>query len=174
MNPAQPFRLLDLPPELVAQILRSLRYADDICDEINDFSYDGEYDDSRYEMLRLACLTGRSIFPFAQDELYSRLDFRSEASLIMFLEAVDASDGVKRAAERKGQAIFLAYESGQLTGSSIRRLGEALPGLEIMSIEGLTISLAHLCALNFCISSLNRLTKSNDMQQFLISSNTSG
>jgi hypothetical protein len=69
----QPFRLLDLPRELLIAIVRSNRTRRGEMEE-GMILYSGEWDGKRYKVLRDLCLTHRDILPFAQEELFKMLD----------------------------------------------------------------------------------------------------
>jgi hypothetical protein len=101
------FRLLDLPRELLIPIVRSYRLP---IKERPDglVIYGGEQDPERYQILRDLCLTHRDILPFAQEELFKRLDIRSDERMNKSNESFASSERCKEYAGR-AESIFVGY-----------------------------------------------------------------
>jgi hypothetical protein len=68
--------------------------------------YEGEEGRERYQILRDLCLTNRDILPFAQEELFKRLDIRSDEEMDMLNDSVASSERCKEYAGR-AESIFL-------------------------------------------------------------------
>jgi hypothetical protein len=101
----QPFRLLDLPRELLIPIVQSYR------SPIEEFSnelviYEGEDSNERYGLLRDLCLTHRDILPFAQEELFMRITIRSDERMNMLNRSIASSERCKEYASR-AESIYL-------------------------------------------------------------------
>jgi hypothetical protein len=60
----------------------------------------GEEDEERYEVLRDLCLTHRDILPFAQEELFKRLDIDSDETMDMLNRSIASSDRCMEYASR--------------------------------------------------------------------------
>jgi hypothetical protein len=104
----QPFRLLDLPRELLVPIIRSLRTP------ISEYYsgvviYMGETDRQRYRVLLDLCVTHRDILPFAQEELFKRLDIRSDERMDMLNRSIANSERCKEYAGR-AESIYLEWD----------------------------------------------------------------
>jgi hypothetical protein len=103
----QPFRLLDLPRELLIPIVRS--YRSPIKERPDGLViYGGETDRGRYRVLRELCLTHRDILPFAQEELFKRPDITSDERMNKLNESVASSERCKEYAGR-AESIFVGY-----------------------------------------------------------------
>jgi hypothetical protein len=94
----QPFRLLDLPRELLVPIVRSYR------SPIHEYYsglviYRGE-DPERYRVLGDLCLTHRDILPFAQEELFQRLDIWDDERMDLLNRSIASSERCKGYAGR--------------------------------------------------------------------------
>jgi hypothetical protein len=101
----QPFRLLDLPRELLVPIVRSYR------SPLREYYsglviYKGEQDVERYRVLRDLCLAHRDILPFAQEELFNRLDIRSDERMYFLNQSIASSERCMEYAGR-AESIFL-------------------------------------------------------------------
>jgi hypothetical protein len=106
----QPFRLLDLPRELLIPVVRS--YRSPITDYGRGdglFIYAGEQDVERYDILRRLCLTHRDILPFAQEELSKRLDIESDERRDLLNRSIESSERCKGYAGR-AESIFLGED----------------------------------------------------------------
>jgi hypothetical protein len=105
----QPFRLLDLPRELLIPVFRSYRspLVDDHGDGI--FIYAGEQDVKRYDILTRLCLTHRDILPFAQEELFKRLDIGSDRRTTLLNASIASSDRCREYAGR-AESILLGED----------------------------------------------------------------
>jgi hypothetical protein len=103
----QPFRLLDLPRELLIPIVQSYR------SRISGRSdglviYGGERDTERYRVLRGLSLTHRDILPFAQEELFMRITIRSNERMDMLNRSIASSERCKGYAGR-AESIYLGH-----------------------------------------------------------------
>ena len=105
----QPFRLLDLPRELLVTVFRS--YRSPIINDPGDgiFIYAGEQHVGRYDILRRLCLTHRDILPFAQEELSKRLDIESDERRDLLNRSIESSERCKGYAGR-AESIFLGED----------------------------------------------------------------
>jgi hypothetical protein len=104
----QPFRLLDLPRELLVPIVRS--YRTPIFESVDGVViYMGEGDRERYRVLLDLCLTHRDILPFAQKELFKRLDIRSDEGMDMLNRSIASSERCKEYAGRT-ESIFVGWD----------------------------------------------------------------
>jgi hypothetical protein len=100
------FRLLDLPRELLIPVVRSYRSPiPEDCD--GTVIYGGEKDGDRYQILRDLCLTHRDILPFAQEELFKRLEIRSNKRMNMLNREIASSERCKAYAGRT-ESIYLS------------------------------------------------------------------
>jgi hypothetical protein len=104
----QPFRLLDLPRELLVPIIRS--YRSPIIGLIHGvFIYKGEIDQERYDTLGRLSLTHRDILPFAREELFKWLDIRSDKTMDLLNRSIASSERCKGYAGR-AESIFLGED----------------------------------------------------------------
>jgi hypothetical protein len=109
----QPFRLLDLPRELLVPIVQSYRSL--LYEVMVAGMYAGEEDEDeepyleRYKVLRELCLTHRDILPFAQEELFKRLDIKSDESMDMLNGSIAGSERCKEYAGRT-ESIFVGWD----------------------------------------------------------------
>jgi hypothetical protein len=95
----QPFRLLDLPRELLVPIVRS--YRSPILEDFDGVViYNGEEGEERYRVLRDLCLTHRDILPFAQEELFKRLHIEMYEGMDMLNRSIASSERCKEYAGR--------------------------------------------------------------------------
>jgi hypothetical protein len=94
----QPFRLLDLPPELLVPIFQS--YRPPVPEYVRIAVYRGERDESRYRVLMDLCLAHREILPFAQEELFQRLDIRSNKAMDRLNRSIASSERCQDYARR--------------------------------------------------------------------------
>lgn len=76
----------------------------DAGEEDEDERYQG-----RYEVLRELCLTHRDILPFAQEELFKRLDIQSDERMDMLNSSIAGSERCKEYAGRT-ESIFLGWD----------------------------------------------------------------
>jgi hypothetical protein len=103
----QPFRLLDLPRELLIPIVRS--YRSPIVETSDGLViHRGEADKERYGALRDLCLTHRDILPFAQEELFKRISIRSNERMDMLNRSIASSARCKEYAGRT-ESILLEW-----------------------------------------------------------------
>ncbi len=103
----QPFRLLNLPRELLVPIIRS--YRSPISKNYNGVAiYMGEEDEERHEVLRDLCLTHRDILPFAQEELFKRITIRSNERMDLLNRSIASSERCKEYAGRT-ESIYVEY-----------------------------------------------------------------
>jgi hypothetical protein len=70
--------------------------------------YQGEWGEERYRILRDLCLTHRDILPFAQEELYKRLDIRLDKRMNMLNRSIGSSERCKEYAGRT-ESIYVEY-----------------------------------------------------------------
>jgi hypothetical protein len=99
------FRLLDLPRELLIPIVRS--YRSPIEEKPSGLViYQGEKGSGRYGVLKDLCLTHRDILPFAQEELFKRLDIRSDERMDRLNRSIASSELCKEYAGRT-ESIYL-------------------------------------------------------------------
>jgi hypothetical protein len=119
----QPFRLLDLPRELLVTVFRS--YRSPIIDDHGDgiFIYAGEQHVGRYDILRRLCLTHRDILPFAQAELFKRLDISSDRRVSLLNASIAGSERCKEYAGR-AESIFLG---GDVDADGLMECGDFNP-----------------------------------------------
>ena len=104
----QPFRLLDLPRELLVPIVRSYRSpAEEVSIEAK--IYIGEAYKERYRVLRYLCLTHRDILPFAQEELFKRITIRSNERINMLNRIIANSERCREYAGR-AESISLWHQ----------------------------------------------------------------
>jgi hypothetical protein len=130
----QPFRLLDLPRELLVVIVRSYR------SPIEGRSdglviYEGEMGKERYRVLRDLCLTHRDILPFAQEELFKRITLRSNERMDRLNRSIASSERCKEYASR-AESIVLG---GSVNVDKLMKSG-ALDARELLSYVPLRIS----------------------------------
>jgi hypothetical protein len=111
----RPFRLLELPRELLVPIVRSYRYPIAEGDD-GVVMYEGEEGEERYRVLRDLCLTHRDILPFAQEELFKRLDIRSEERMDLLNRSIANSELCKEYAGR-AESIYLDDDADELMES---------------------------------------------------------
>jgi hypothetical protein len=104
----QPFRLLDLPRELLVPVIQSYRPPIPR-DHTGLIIYQGEVDEERYEVLRYLCLTHRDILPFAQEEVFKRLDIGSDERMDMLNRSIANSERCKEYAGR-AESIYLEWD----------------------------------------------------------------
>ena len=104
----QPFRLLDLPRELLVPIVRSFR-SPIIYDGTGVFTYQGEEDEDRYRVLIDLCLVYRDILPFAQEELFKRITIRSNERINMLNRIIANSERCREYAGR-AESISLWHQ----------------------------------------------------------------
>jgi hypothetical protein len=71
------------------------------------FMYYGERYIERYDILRTLCLTHQEILPFAQEELFKRLDISSDRRKTLLNASIASSD---RCREYAGRAESIFYE----------------------------------------------------------------
>jgi hypothetical protein len=102
----KPFRLLDLPRELLVPIVRSYRQR--ITATVLGLPiYDGEeYGNARYSILLALCLTHRDILPIAQEELFKRLDIKSNGQMDLLNRSIIESQRCKEYAGRTESIEF--------------------------------------------------------------------
>lgn len=105
----QPFRLFDLPQELLVPIVRS--YRTQIRVEITESDglviHRGEISNVRYRTLMDLCLTHRDILPFAQEELFKRLDIVSADRLDKLNMSIASSERCRGYAGRAESIRFV-------------------------------------------------------------------
>ncbi len=112
----QPFRLFDLPRELLVPIVRSYRSRIGALNDGGIIIYHGEgWGNERYKVLRELCLAHRDILPFAQEELFKRLDIKSEETMDKLNRSIASSERCKEYASRT-ESI---YWGGRVTGKLI-------------------------------------------------------
>jgi hypothetical protein len=104
----QPFRLLDLPRELLIPIVRSYRSPIKESDD-GMVIYMGEEEEERYEVLRDLCLTHRDILPFAQEELFKRLEILSDERMNLLNRSIASSERCKEYASRT-ESIYVEWD----------------------------------------------------------------
>jgi hypothetical protein len=71
--------------------------------------YNGEEGEERYSVLRSLCLTHRDILPFAQEELFKRLDIESDECMNLLNSSIASSERCKEYAGR-AESICLGYD----------------------------------------------------------------
>jgi hypothetical protein len=158
----QPFRLLDLPRELLVSIVRSYRTPIK-GSSIGLVIYQGEHvDKQRYRFLRRLCLTHRDILPFAQEELFKRLDIQSNETKDMLNRSMESSERCKGYAGR-AESIFL----GEYVDSDKLMESGAFNPRELYSMSTLKFSLLSRSCLNYLTFPALTLILSTDRLQNL-------
>jgi hypothetical protein len=157
----QAFRLLDLPQELLVEILRSYRspIPEDYCGMV---IYLGEIDQERYRVLGDLCLVHRDILPVAQEELFKRLDIRSEERMDLINRSIESFERCKEYAGR-AESIFLGEN---VNPDGLMESG-ALNPRELYSMSTLNFSLLSRSCLNHVTSPALTLISSKDQFQNL-------
>jgi hypothetical protein len=104
----QPFRLLDLPRELLVPIVRS--YRSPIPEHYSRMViYQGEINQERYDTLARLCLTHRDILPLAQEELFKRVHIHSHVTMYMLNRSMKSSERCREYAGR-AESIYLGWD----------------------------------------------------------------
>jgi hypothetical protein len=113
--------------------------------------YEGEEGAERYRVLRDFCLTHRDILPFAQEELFKRLDIQSDERMNLLNSSIASSERCKEYAGRT-ESIRLEWGVG-VDGDKLIESGAFNPR-ELCIEETMKVSiLSRSCANDLHLSS---------------------
>jgi hypothetical protein len=166
----QPFRLLDLPRELLVPIVRS--YRSPIPENYHGMIiYRGEINKERYRVLMDLCLTHRDILPFAQEELFKRLHIRSDKTMDLLNRSIASSEPCREYAIRvESISLRLRVDADELMKSG------ALDPRELffhgsMKLSNLSQSaLSHFTSPSLTVTSDCDINRQIDFKTFVASS----